>query len=430
MNLISFKSRLSTFNFATEKTAINYLLLQKRLLSICLFNFFLLSLLGLLLRAYPIHSIPFFTYKNLLHAHSHFAFGGWVTPVLIYLTLRFFPDVQTNSTYYHWRNIITLLLVSAYGMLLSFPFQGYGVVSIVFSTLSIAAGFYAGIIIRAAVKPKFFLSSSSFLQAGFLYFALSAIGPFATAPLIALGKAGTPLYYNAIYFYLHFQYNGFFTFIVLAVVYKIIERRKSFNHGKLVFRLMNMACIPAYALSILWTQPSILLNITGGVAALLQLTAIFFLLKDIKGLEWGKGIQRRLFQISIFAFIVKSLLQLLSALPLVADLAYQNRNFVIAYLHLVLIGFISVFVFSVIARSISYGRLLHNGILAFLFAFISTELLLVFQAAGYLEALPSHSYVHLLFWFSIFFPAGLLLLFIAHLKQTSHLIAFTHKFQS
>ncbi|WP_276502608.1 hypothetical protein [Terrimonas pollutisoli] len=417
MNLVSVKNRLSTFNFTAEKTGAGHLLLQKKLLSICLFNFFLLSLVGLLLRAYPLVSIPFFTYKNVLHAHSHFAFGGWITPVLIYLILRFFPAIQTPSTYHHWRNIIILMLVSAYGMLLSFPFQGYGGVSIVFSTLFIAAGFYAGIIIRSASKPQFFLASWSFLRTGFLYFAVSSIGPFATAPLIALGKAGTPIYYNAIYFYLHFQYNGFFTFIVLAVLYKMIERSKSFNHGKLVFRLMNIACIPAYALSVLWTQPSILLNITGGAAALVQLTALFFLLKDIKGLKWETGIQYWLFRISIFALLVKSLLQLLSAFPSVAELAYQNRNFVIAYLHLVLIGFISVFVFSVIARPASFSRLLYNGMLTFLFAFISTELLLVLQAGGYLVFFQPYAYIRLLFLLSIFFPAGLLLIFIARVKQ-------------
>ena len=199
------------------------------------------------------------------------------------------------------------MLVSAYGMLLSFPFQGYGAVSIVFSTLSIVSGFYAGILIRSADRPSFFQPSWSFLLAAFFYFAISAIGPFATGPLIATGKAGTPLYYNAIYFYLHFQYNGFFTFIVFAVLYKMIEKRKSFNHGRTVFRLMNGACIPAYALSILWTQPAIVVNIIGGAASILQLAAFLLLLKDSKGLVWETKTQRILFMISLSALLLKSL---------------------------------------------------------------------------------------------------------------------------
>lgn len=404
----------------TENATTYYLVLQKKLLRTCIFNFLLLALLGLLLRSYPIFPIPFLSYKNVLHAHSHFAFGGWIMPVLLFLVIKFFPEMRTAAAYRHWRNIIMLTLVSAYGMLLSFPFQGYGVISIVFSTLSIAAGFYAGIIIRLAVRPHYFQASRAFLTAGFFYFFLSAAGPFATGPLIAMGKAGTPIYYNAIYFYLHFQYNGFFTFVVLAVLYKMIERHKPFNNGKLVFTLLNIACIPAFALSVLWTQPSMLFYITGGAAAFLQLVAVTLVLKDINGTRWKTNGQRWLFNTAIFAFVVKNILQLLSAFPQVADLAYQHRNFVIAYLHLVLIGFISLFVFAVILRPTSFlnSRLLFSGFLFFLVAFISTELLLVLQAAGYLHFLQPLLYLQLLFGLSILFPVGLLLIYIVHRRQT------------
>lgn len=412
-------SRPSEFSNTTENTEAGYLLLQQNLLRICIFNFLLLSLVGLLLRAYSIFPISFLSYKNVLHAHSHFAFGGWIIPVLLFLILKFFSEIRTAAAYRHWRNSIVLMLVSAYGMLLSFPFQGYGAVSIVFSTLSIAAGFYAGIIIRAAARQQYFLTSWSFLPAGFFYFFISAVGPFATGPLIAMGKAGTPLYYNAIYFYLHFQYNGFFTFIILAVLYRMIERNKPFNNGKLVFRLLNIACIPAYFLSVLWTQPSILFYITGGSAALLQLVAITFLLQDIKGIGWKIDGQSWLFRIAIFSFIIKNVLQLFSAFPSIADLAYQNRNFIIAYLHLVLLGFISVFVFAVLVKSISLSLrgVLYRGIQFFLFAFIATELLLVLQAGGYLGFLQPLIYLRLLFGLSIFFPAGLVLIYLAQQRQ-------------
>ena len=412
MNVIS---RQSEFCIITGKTDTVYFALQKRLLRICLFNFFLLALIGLLLRAYPIFHIPFFTYKNVLHAHSHFAFGGWVIPVLLFLILKFFPEIRTAVAYHHWRNSIVLMLVSAYGMFLSFPFQGYGAVSIVFSTLSIAAGFYSGIIIRNEIRQHPRTVSHSFLLAGFFYYFLSAAGPLATGPLIAMGKAGSAIYYNAIYFYLHFQYNGFFTFIVLALLYKMIEQHQPVTNGKIVFRLLSIACIPAYFLSVLWTQPSIILYVTGGAAALLQVIAVIWLLKDIKGISWKNDLQRLLFRIAIFAFVVKNVLQLLSAFPSIAELAYQNRNFIIAYLHLVLLGFVSVFVFAAILKSttLSHNRLMYSGILFFLFAFITTELLLVLQAGGYLSFIQSSIYLWLLFGLSSFFPVGLLLVWIS-----------------
>ena len=73
------------------------------------FNFFLLSLVGLLLRAWPLVTIPFFHYKNVLHAHSHFAFGGWVMPILFALLIKYFPELVRRIAYYHLKNIAGLL---------------------------------------------------------------------------------------------------------------------------------------------------------------------------------------------------------------------------------------------------------------------------------------------------------------------------------
>lgn len=402
-----------------ESTEGDCLPLQKKLLSICIFNFLLLSLLGLLLRAWPFIHLPYLSYKNVLHAHSHFAFGGWVMPVLVLLILKFFPELCTRTNYRHWRKSIVLILVSSYGMLLSFPFQGYGAVSIVFSTLSIAAGFYAGFLVCSAGRQPSFLTSWTFLRTGFIYFFISSLGPFSTGPLIAMGKAGTTIYYNAIYFFLHFQYNGFFTFIVLAVLYKLIEANKPFHNGKLVFRLLNIACVPAYFLSVLWTHPSVIFYFAGGAAATLQLIAVLFFLKDIKGVDWKIDKPGWLFRIAVCSFILKNILQMLSAIPAIAGLAYQNRNFIIAYLHLVLIGFVSMFVLAIIIESTFFfrSRSMYRGVLFFLFAFISTELLLILQAAGYLNFLPLLFYLRLLFGLSIFFPVGLLLIYISVQRQ-------------
>ncbi len=393
--------------------------LQTKLLQFSLFNFFLLSVVGIVLRAYPLTAIPFFQYKNVLHAHSHFAFGGWVIPALTFLVIKFFPELSSTVAYRHWRNIIVLLFISAYGMLLSFPFQGYGAISILFSTLSILASFYLGIVIWKAARKFQLFTSHYFLLAGLFFCFISAIGPFSTAPLIAMGKAGTPLYFNAIYFYLHFQYNGFFTFTVLAVLYKLIEQNKPVNNGKLVFRLLSFACIPTYFLSVLWTEPSLSFYIIGGSAALLQLAAVAWLLKDIKAIGWKSDWQGWLFRIAIFVFIIKNVLQLLSAFPSIARLAFQNRNFIIAYLHLVLLGFISIFIFSVVLKTTTshFSKILHRGLMCFLFAFLTTELLLVIQAGGYLSFFNITNYLFLLFGLSLFFPAGLWMIWLSYHLQ-------------
>ncbi|WP_121354410.1 hypothetical protein [Flavisolibacter nicotianae] len=379
--------------------------LQQLLFPIAFFNLLLVASIGLLLRSVPF--LPHFPldYKNLLHGHSHFAFGGWVLPVLLALLMKMFPALRDRIAYRHWRNIAALVLVSAYGMLLSFPVQGYKAVSISFSTLSIAATFYLAIVCWKAAKGMTHTTSLRFVKWGLLYASLSAIGPFATGPLIAMGKSGSPIYFDAIYFYLHFQYNGFFTFAVIGLLYQLMEQQGTAANGRKAFWLLNGACLPTYALSVLWSEPSIAFNLVGAMGGLLQVAGVVYLLKDWSA---AKALRKSaLLKWVLSAFVLKNVLQLFSALPAVALLAYHSRNFVIAYLHLVLLGFISLFVFSQVFKSSQLGR---YGVGLFLFSFFTTELLLVLNASPGLLGLTVPYYAQLLLGFSVFFPVGVALM--------------------
>src|SRR5215208_5880092 len=92
--------------------------LQQQLLRFSIFNLFLVALLGIILRGCSFISLPF-DYKNLLHGHSHFAFGGWVMPILVWMIVQYFPELVNRIAFSHWRNIILMILLSAYGMLVS-----------------------------------------------------------------------------------------------------------------------------------------------------------------------------------------------------------------------------------------------------------------------------------------------------------------------
>lgn len=385
--------------------------IQRRLLLFSVFNLLLTSIIGVALRLYPLLSIPFVQYKNLLHAHSHFAFGGWVMPILLTVILKYFPELTRRIPYRHLRNISVSILFSAYGMLLSFPFRGYAAVSIGFSTLSIFAGFYMVAELWKAARG-FNTTSILFLKAGLVYLVISAIGPFATAPLIAAGKAGTPLYYNAIYFYLHFQYNGWFSFAILSVLYKMMEKNGPAVYGKLVYRLFTIACMPACLLSTLWGQPHAIFYVVAMIAAVMQIIAVIFLLKDIKRFEWKKDFADTLIKTAIFFFVVKNVLQLLSAVPAIADLAYTHRNFIIAYLHMVLLGFISLGAFAVILKGneANVKPAMRTGLLIFLAAFILTEAILVLNAAEVNMQIAGFGFQHLLLFFSVLFPVAFFLI--------------------
>ncbi|NTS42077.1 hypothetical protein HRG84_14305 [Flavisolibacter sp. BT320] len=396
--------------------------LQQQLLVLSFVNLLMVALLGVLMRAFPfLQNFPL-NYKNILHGHSHFAFTGWVMLVLFVLLLKNFPALREKVADRHWRNIAILIVVSAFGMLVAFPLQGYKAVSISFSTLAIAATVYLAIVVTRALSACERTTSHRFVKWGLWYAAFSSLGPFALGPLMAMGKSGSTLYFDAIYFYLHFQYNGFFTFMVLALLYRKLEQKGFARHGKLVFFLLHTALLPAYALSVLWHQPPALFYWVGGAAAVLQLAGVFYLLKDI---QKGRGATSFLLQLSLAALVIKSLLQVASAFPTVAQLAYEQRNFVIAYLHLVLLGFVTLFVFdAVLLRS----KCTRWGLIFFLFSFFSTESLLVLQAAGGIFSFRIPFYPEIILGCSLFFPVGVAFLVKSFLvKQASPTNLSRHK---
>jgi hypothetical protein len=386
--------------------------LQRALLRISFFNLFLVAVLGLLLRAYPLLNHVPLNYAFLLHGHSHFAFGGWIMPALIAMILYVFPEWRQKIRYHHWRNIVAGTLIAAYGMLLSFPVQGYGPVSISFSTLSVAMSYYLAVVLWKATASDRHLTSARFIRAGLVYLVLSSIGPFATGPLIALGKNGTPLYFNAIYFYLHFQYNGWFVFTVLGFIYQMLEQKRQPGVGKKVFRFFNAGCVPAYFLSTLWSHPPAIIYWIAGAGALVQLAGVVSLFRDLGSATLQRGWSRRIFLLAMAAFAIKSLLQLAGAFPVVADLAFLNRDLIIAYLHLVLLGFVtlSIFYFSMQKLALESSRL-KAGLSLFLFAFVSTEILLITRPLGLLPQHLTSVLPVLLFWFTLLLPISAFMIF-------------------
>lgn len=380
--------------------------LVKQLLVVSFFNLFLVACLGLLLRMFPFMTGFPLLFKNVLHGHSHFAFGGWLMPVILALLIKYFEELRTQISFDHWRNLSVIFVVSAYGMLFTFPFTGYALYSVLFSSISILGGFYLAVLcwkVMAASPNKI---SLQFLTWALIYFTFSSIGPFTTGPLIVMGYKGEPIYFNAIYFYLHFQYNGWFAFIVLALFYRMLERKNEVSNGRKVLLLLNMAMLPAFFLSVLWMKPSFIFYIIGGLGATIQLGSIFWLMKDLLRMDWKWSGVEKLFLLAMGAFIFKMILQFFSAFPIVAETAFTFRNFIISYLHFVLLGTISLFFITAVLQvnKIEIEGKIKTGIHVFFFSFISTELILVLQAALGWQNIVLPLYQEALVLFSLFFP--------------------------
>ena len=98
------------------------------------------------------------------------------------------------------------------------------------------------------------------------------------------------------------------------------------------------------------------------------------------------------------------MLQAASGFQPVAMLAYGHRSFIIAYLHLVMLGFVTLFVFATILKVYKSVEKQKFSLFLFLFTFVVTELLLVVG--------PRFSSYNLwLFVLSSPFPVSIFLLF-------------------
>ncbi|MBC5774727.1 hypothetical protein H8S95_11690 [Pontibacter sp. KCTC 32443] len=406
--------------------------LKRNWLLAALLNLVLIAMLGLLLRWTFVVPVTVLNYKFLLHAHSHVALLGWLYPALFIALLHAYlpADLQSKKTY-TWQ--FWLAQGAVLGMLLSFPVQGYGAVSITFSTVHILFTYW--FIYRflkdaktAKVSVGTYSLSFRFVKAALFFLALSSLGPWSMGPVMATGNSFTELYYNAIYFYLHFLYNGWLTFAVLGLLFWLLEKYKiSFNvkYSLLFFRLMFWACLPAYLLSVLWIKPDAIVYFLGGVAALTQVISLAILVfilwpirKQLLGLfgNWARAI----LILAATAFILKTLMQFTTTFPYMANLAYQLRNFIIGYLHLVLIGFVSFFILAFFVQQgwLSFKTALSRwGIGLFILGFFSSEALLFLQGIFYwagLGAMPHYN--ELLFGVSILLPFGLILFFISQFR--------------
>ncbi|ADY54168.1 hypothetical protein Pedsa_3639 [Pseudopedobacter saltans DSM 12145] len=314
---------------------------------IALFNLTLVALYGVLMRYKIAFDFPLFEQKNLLHAHSHFAFSGWINHLLyfgLFLIIKDRTDVIKQKKY---KLIIAANLVSAFGMLIFFTRQAYGNISIVFSTLSIIIALvYAWLFIRDTQTLSSQLPARAWAVAGLLLNIVSAVGPLSLGYMMATKHIQQDIYLASVYYYLHFQYNGWFFFGLMAlVIHSLPKIDTAFQR---YFRWFLMTIIPTFLLSVLWVKLPVWLYSIAVFAALAQLIVWLVMLAKINCIfgEKRTNVPKPvvlLFYISAIAITLKFVLQTISVVPQLSHFVFGMRSIVIAYLHLVLLGGFSLF---------------------------------------------------------------------------------------
>lgn len=353
---------------------------------ISLINLLLVSIAGVILRYKILFSLPFINQKYLLHGHSHFAFAGWVSQTLMVLMINYLSTQNKLINLRPYKHILIINLITAYGMLITFPIQGYAIFSILFSTLSVFV-FYT-------FSIKFWKDLNNLQQKTILHYwfkaaiilgVISSIGTFGLAYMMANKIMHQNWYLAAVYFYLHFQYNGWFLFACIGLFYSLFPTEVLVNRkvNKDIFYLFSASVVPAYFLSVLWINLPLWMYIIVVIASILQLVALIKLIQFIKYNRaiYSTRIGRFILSLSTFALCIKLLLQLGSTVPSLSQLAFGFRPIVIAYLHLVLLGVITLFLIGYIFsnKNMALQKPLLIGILVFAGGIFFNELILMLQ---------------------------------------------------
>lgn len=396
-----------------------------RWLKISFFNLAIVACLGLILRYKITFPLPQIDQKYFLHAHSHFAFAGWLTHTIMSLMVAWLANNSGSSVYQKYRWIIWANLITAFGMLFSFMFQGYGLISIIFSTLSIFVSYtFAFVFWKDLNKIAQKNITHNWFKAALLFNVISSIGAFSLAFMFATKSQEQQLYLASIYYYLHFQYNGWFLFACFGFAFSDIFVNVPQSVAKKIFWIFAAACIPNYLLSILWVKFPIALYIFIVIAAIIQFWGWAEIVKLIRTqrttiLRSAHLLVKWILGLSMIAFSIKLLLQAGSTIPILSKLAYGFRPIIIGYLHLVLLGVISLFLigYSVSKKYLRYGPTLKIGISVFTIGVFANELVLLIQGTCDLMLIPLPTANLYLFFAAIILFTGAFLMAIAKGKE-------------
>ncbi|AZA60134.1 hypothetical protein [Chryseobacterium indoltheticum] len=391
-------------------------------LKICVFNFFVVSAVGVIMRYNMAFSLSGFNHKFMQESHSHFAFYGWVSAGIFLFVTKYLSENFKKINLAKYQYLMICNQIGSYGMLFTFLYGGYFWLSIVFASIALFTGFAYFIFLLIDTKsnenPEII-----WLKSGAFFATFSAIGIFGLAYFSSKKEEFDVLFRASTYFYLHYQYNGFFLFscigLLLISLKKIgIEIKEKLN--KTIFYLLFFGCFFGYGLSVLWIEMnSVLYGFFVLISVIQFFGAIPFLnwIRKTNIFKRQNFIQKLLLCVFGFAFILKFILQSLSVIPSLGIFAFSNINIVIAYLHLVLLMGVSLFlVWRILQnRMIKLNLVLKFSVLLMVFGIICNEFILALSGIFSIFYIPFLSSKYWLLFASVVIMISILT-FIRSLK--------------
>ena len=403
--------------------------MRKSWIQVCFINFFVASLMGLLLRWMYVAPFSGVNFQFLMHGHSHVAMLGWVYLMLYCLIFYFFvPKENQQKPIYNRLFWVTELAVI--GMMIDFPAQGYAFASILFSTLHIFCSYYFCYLIYKNAKPSTF-PEKRMLYTALFFMIFSTLGVWCLGPAVGMMGKTSAFYQIAIQFFLHFQFNGWFLFAVLGLFFKQIKINIDDKKFRLFYNSFVVATVLTLALPVSWSlsNPAFYwINVIGVAIQFISFVLFYQLIRPHLKTVFAplSFLEKTVYQFALYSLALKIIIQLVVIVPELAKVSHEIRNFVIGYIHLTMLGIITGFLFGFALQNkflISQKKIQKWGISIFLLGFIATEILLFFQGLWlFLNKGLFPDYYQNLLLSSICLPVGLLMLTIGIFKHKPKII--------
>ncbi|CAG0982836.1 MAG: hypothetical protein HND27_02705 [Bacteroidetes bacterium] len=399
--------------------------IDKKFIRISLLNLLIVALLGVLMRYKIGFEFNYFDQKNLQHAHSHFAFTGWISQTIMILMVLLISKELTKHRLKLFKLLLFSNLMAAYGMLISFAISGYSLSSIIFSSISILTSFlfsYCYFKNLNLIKSK---QIRRWFGAALFFNIISSLGTFALVYMMITKKIPQHNYLASVYWYLHFQYNGWYLFACIGLFLGYVQSVvKQFKVSMVVFWLFATSCIPAYGLSVLWLKISPVLYILIILAAIAQYLGGIIMLIRLRKYKFLENIRTNKLSVLLFiilgiALAIKLSLQLGSTIPAISKLAFGFRPIVIAYLHLALLAITSVFLITYIyaTQKIKINYLSISGIILFVIGVYLNEIMLAVQGIASFSYTVIPGVNGMLLGISLLILFGIFLIYFSQLKK-------------
>lgn len=387
--------------------------------------FFIAALMGLSMRYFFVDEIPFLSYRNILHAHSHTALLGWSYMLLTgSLFISYGIDTKGHAVF---RKLFYVNLVCVLGMAFSFLLQGYGPVSISFATAHMISTYvYAWYYLRY-LRTKESNTARFFIRWAIRWQLISTLGLWAVGPVVAFYGKLHPLYSASVQFFLHFQMNGWFTFAVLGLLFHYLAKSgRNVELRSSTLALLQLSLICTYFLSVTWSTPMPLLFYINSFGVAIQLWAYVRIFRKLRQeapeIFSFKNLPNALLTIGLISMGFKVFVQSALIVPQMAVVSYTIHNFVIAFIHLIMLGSITFSMAGILLDqgalrmnkcSLTGWRLLIIGFFLMEFVLFGQGLML-WTGLGFIP-----QYYELIFAVSVFLPLAIALITWGHFSKQS-----------